>query len=48
MWWIYGPASALLTVFALVHFFKRGGGNYYWIFLILFLPTIGPIVYLIV
>jgi hypothetical protein len=31
-----------------VHFFKRGGGNYYWIFLILFLPTIGPIVYIIV
>jgi len=48
MWWIYGLAPLLLTVFALVHFFKRGGGNYYWIFLILFLPTIGPIVYIIV
>lgn len=48
MWWIYGLAPLLLTVFALVHFFKRGGGNYYWMFLILFLPTIGPIVYIIV
>jgi hypothetical protein len=48
MWSLYALGPLLLTVFALVHFFKRGGGNYYWIFLILFLPTIGPIVYIIV
>jgi hypothetical protein len=48
MWKIYAFVPLLLTVFALVHFFKRGSGNYLWVFLILFLPTIGPIVYIIV
>jgi hypothetical protein len=48
MWKIYAFAPLLLTVFALVHFFKRGSGNYLWVFLIIFLPTIGPIVYIIV
>jgi hypothetical protein len=48
MWKIYAFAPLLLTVFALVHFFKRGSGNYFWVFLILFLPTVGPIVYIIV
>jgi hypothetical protein len=48
MWSLYALAPLLLTVFALVHFFKRGGGNYLWVFLIIFLPTIGPIVYIIV
>jgi hypothetical protein len=48
MWKIYAIAPLLLTVFALVHFFKRGSGNYLWVFLIIFLPTIGPIVYIIV
>jgi hypothetical protein len=48
MWKVYAFAPLLLTVFALVHFFKRGSGNYLWVFLIIFLPTIGPIVYIIV
>ncbi len=48
MWKIYAFAPLLLTVFALVHFFKRGSGNYLWVFLIIFLPTLGPIVYIIV
>ncbi|MBZ5567554.1 MAG: tetratricopeptide repeat protein [Acidobacteriia bacterium] len=48
MWTIYAIVPLLLTVFALVHFFKRGSGNYLWVFLIIFLPTIGPIVYIIV
>ena len=48
MWTIYAIMPLLLTVFALVHFFKRGSGNYLWVFLIIFLPTIGPIVYIIV
>jgi hypothetical protein len=48
MWKIYAFAPLLLTVFALVHFFKRGSGTYLWVFLIIFLPTIGPIVYIIV
>lgn len=48
MWTLYALVPLLLTVFALVHFFKRGSGNYLWVFLIIFLPTIGPIVYIIV
>src|SRR5512142_2862697 len=48
MWKIYAFAPLLLTVFALVHFFQRASGNYLWVFLIIFLPTIGPIVYIIV
>ncbi|MGI9103262.1 MAG: tetratricopeptide repeat protein [Terriglobales bacterium] len=48
MWRIYGIAPLLLMVFALVHFFKRGSGNYIWLFLIIFLGPIGSIVYIIV
>ncbi len=48
MWRIYGIAPLLLMVFALVHFFKRGSGNYMWLFLIIFLGPIGSIVYIIV
>jgi len=40
--------SPLLQILALVHFFKRGSGNYMWFFLIIFLGPVGAIVYLIV
>lgn len=39
------PWSFLLLVLALVHFIRRRPDNY-WLWIILFLPTIGPIVYL--
>lgn len=48
MWSIYALAPLLLMGFALVHFFKRGSGNYLWIFLIIFLGPLGAIVYIIV
>jgi hypothetical protein len=48
MWRIYGIAPLLLMVFALVHFFKRGSGNYLWVFLIIFLGPVGSLVYIIV
>ncbi len=48
MWTIYAFAPLLLMVFALVHFFKRGGGNYIWLFVIIFLGPLGAIVYIIV
>ncbi|MGZ4821458.1 MAG: tetratricopeptide repeat protein [Terriglobales bacterium] len=48
MWRIYALGPLLLTVFALVHFFKRGSGNYFWLFLIIFLGPVGSIVYIIV
>jgi hypothetical protein len=48
MWKIYAFAPLLLTVFALVHFFKRGSGNYLWVFLIIFLGPVGSLVYIIV
>jgi hypothetical protein len=48
MWRIYAFAPLLLMIFALVHFFKRGGGNYLWVFLIIFLGPVGAIVYIIV
>ncbi len=48
MWSIYAIGPVLLMVFALVHFFKRGGGNYLWVFLIIFLGPLGAIVYIIV
>jgi hypothetical protein len=47
MWRIYGLAP-LLMVIALVHFFKRGSGNYLWVYLIIFLGPIGSLVYIIV
>jgi len=48
MWFIYAFGPLLLMVFALVHFFKRGSGNYFWLFLIIFLGPVGSIVYIIV
>jgi hypothetical protein len=48
MWTIYAFGPLLLMIFALVHFFKRGGGNYLWVFLIIFLGPVGAIVYIIV
>ncbi len=48
MWRIYGIGPLLLMVIALVHFFKRGGGNYFWLFLIVFLGPVGSIVYIVV
>ncbi len=48
MWRVYGIAPLLLMVFALVHFFKRGSGNYLWVFLIIFLGPVGSLVYIIV
>jgi hypothetical protein len=48
MWALFAFAPLALMIFALVHFFKRGGGNFIWVFLIIFLGPIGAIVYLIV
>lgn len=48
MWSLYALAPLLLMGFALVHFFKRGSGNYIWIFVIIFLGPLGALVYLIV
>ena len=38
----------ILQVAALVHFFRRGGGNWVWFFVIIFLGPLGAIVYFIV
>ena len=38
----------ILQAAALVHFFRRGGGNWVWFFVIIFLGPLGAIVYFIV
>jgi hypothetical protein len=38
----------VLQAAALVHFFRRGGGNWVWFFVIIFLGPLGAIVYFIV
>ena len=48
MFFGYGFLSLALMVGALVHFFKRGSGNWFWVFIIIFLGPLGAIVYLIV
>ena len=40
--------STVLVIFALIHFFKRGSGNWMWVMLILFLGPVGAVVYIIV
>ena len=44
----FGLIGVALMVFALVHFFKRGSGNYLWLFVIFFLGPLGAMVYLLV
>src|ERR1051325_11297040 len=44
----FGFVGVLLMVLALVHFFKYRGGNYIWMYVIIFLGPIGAVVYLIV
>ena len=45
---IYYFLPLILQVAALVHFFRRGGGNWVWFFVIIFLGPLGAIVYFIV
>ena len=45
---IYYFLPLILQIAALVHFFRRGGGNWVWFFVIIFLGPLGAIVYFIV
>ena len=49
MGWLFSPygLSVVLQVLALIHYF-RNRPEWYWFFLIVFFPPIGPIVYLFV
>ena len=44
----FGFIGVVLMVLALVHFLKYRGGNYIWLYVIIFLGPIGAVVYLIV
>jgi hypothetical protein len=47
-WLGYGAIPMLLMIFALVHFVRNRSGNYFWLFIIIFLGPIGAIVYILV
>jgi hypothetical protein len=44
----YGLPGLALMVFALVHFFKYRGGNWLWLYVIIFLGPLGALIYIAV